>query len=448
MKPSPAPRPTSRAGPVPGYSGDWWIEQNRTSSRSRKIAFVPLPWCTSKSKISTRRAPCASIACCAPIAMLSNRQKPIACARSAWWPGGRCSDAPAETPSSPSSASTSATAPPAACSAASNEPGLTIVSMSIIPPPRAQSRSMRSMCSGGWIAAICSRVAAGDSRTSQPSQSRSLSARSIATIRRAFSGCAPVSCSSDDGWRSRTGAAIRIPYPAGARRTGDQQRPRGRRRRCRRPVRRPARGERGRVGRARVGDAARADRELLGPGRDRRRARGRGLLRAPSRRHRGGGPPARAPLGRRGARPRGAAVRQRPRADGRALRRRPPRRARARPRGRALASAASCTRAAARRAAASCASSRRSPSTRRASRCSRARARRAPGCTTAAAPASCSRTAAPSAPARRSSPPAAPRRCGRARRTRRARWGSACRSRTPRAPSSPTSSSSSFTRPR
>ena len=59
---------------------------------------------------------------------------------------------------------------------------------------------MRSMCAIGCTAAIGSRAAAGDSRTSQPSQSRSLSARSIATIRRAFSGCPPVSCSSDEGW--------------------------------------------------------------------------------------------------------------------------------------------------------------------------------------------------------------------------------------------------------
>jgi hypothetical protein len=72
--------------------------------------------------------------------------------------------------------------------------------MSSIPPPRAQNASMRSMCRIGWTAAIVARAAAGDSRTSQPSQSRSRRARSIATIRRAFSGCPPVSCSSDDGW--------------------------------------------------------------------------------------------------------------------------------------------------------------------------------------------------------------------------------------------------------
>src|SRR4051794_29942617 len=35
----------------------------------------------------------------------------------------------------------------------------------------------------------------------------------MATIRRGDSGCAPVLCSSDDGWRIRTGGAIRIRYP-------------------------------------------------------------------------------------------------------------------------------------------------------------------------------------------------------------------------------------------
>src|SRR3954462_3596944 len=59
VKPVPAPEPTSDAGPVPGYSGDWWIEQNRTSSVAWKMSFVPLPGCTSQSTISTRPAPWA-----------------------------------------------------------------------------------------------------------------------------------------------------------------------------------------------------------------------------------------------------------------------------------------------------------------------------------------------------------------------------------------------------
>ena len=86
--------------------------------------------------------------------------------------------------------------------------------MSIMPPPRAASASIRSTCAAGCTASIAARDAAGDRRTSHPSQSRSLSARSIATIRRADSGCAPVSCSSDEGWRSRTRPGIRDTVPA------------------------------------------------------------------------------------------------------------------------------------------------------------------------------------------------------------------------------------------
>jgi hypothetical protein len=47
------------------------------------MAFVPLPWCTSQSKISTRSIPCASIARRAATAMLLKMQKPIARAGSA-----------------------------------------------------------------------------------------------------------------------------------------------------------------------------------------------------------------------------------------------------------------------------------------------------------------------------------------------------------------------------
>ncbi len=59
MNPRPAPDPTSRADPVPGYSGDWWMETNRTSSTAWKMSLVPLPWWTSQSTIITRSRPCA-----------------------------------------------------------------------------------------------------------------------------------------------------------------------------------------------------------------------------------------------------------------------------------------------------------------------------------------------------------------------------------------------------
>src|SRR3954468_16418000 len=40
VNPVPAREPTSDIGPVPGYSGDWWIEQYRTSSVAWKMSFV------------------------------------------------------------------------------------------------------------------------------------------------------------------------------------------------------------------------------------------------------------------------------------------------------------------------------------------------------------------------------------------------------------------------
>ncbi len=47
------------------------------------MSFVPLPWCTSQSRISTRSAPWAARACAAATATLLKKQKPIACDASA-----------------------------------------------------------------------------------------------------------------------------------------------------------------------------------------------------------------------------------------------------------------------------------------------------------------------------------------------------------------------------
>ncbi len=91
---------------------------NSTSRESWKIAFVPLPWCTSQSSTSTRSAPSESSAWRAATATFANRQKPIALAHSAWCPGGRSAEKPVRSPP-PSSASASAHAPPAARRAAS-----------------------------------------------------------------------------------------------------------------------------------------------------------------------------------------------------------------------------------------------------------------------------------------------------------------------------------------
>ncbi len=151
------------------------------------MSLVPLPWCTSQSRISTRSAPCAERACAAASATLLKKQKPIARATPAWWPGGRSADTPHGSPSR-SSASTSATAPPAERSAASYVPATADVSRSIAPPPRADSAATMSTCSGGCTRASSSRVARGASTRSQPNQSwRSISASS-ATIRAGRSG--------------------------------------------------------------------------------------------------------------------------------------------------------------------------------------------------------------------------------------------------------------------
>src|SRR6185437_13468584 len=58
--------------PEPGYSGHWWVDTNRTSGRSQKAAWVPLPWWTSQSTTSTRSPSAASAA--AATAMWLTRQ--------------------------------------------------------------------------------------------------------------------------------------------------------------------------------------------------------------------------------------------------------------------------------------------------------------------------------------------------------------------------------------
>ena len=57
------------------------------------------------------------------MAMLLNRQKPIARSRSAWWPGGRSAQNALRALPSATTAPTAAQAAPAARSAASAEPG-------------------------------------------------------------------------------------------------------------------------------------------------------------------------------------------------------------------------------------------------------------------------------------------------------------------------------------
>ena len=70
-----------------------------------------------------------------------------------------------------------------------------------MPPPRAEIALISSTWAALWTRSSCSRVAAGASTRSRPSQSRSDIASSIAVSLLAFSGWPPVSCwkSSDVG---------------------------------------------------------------------------------------------------------------------------------------------------------------------------------------------------------------------------------------------------------
>ena len=101
-----------------------------TRSSPAMMSSVPLPWWTSKSTIATRSRPRTSSACRAATATLLKKQKPIACARVAWWPGGRTAQNAFST--SPSmTASVAATAAPAARITACQVPAAAIVSASM-----------------------------------------------------------------------------------------------------------------------------------------------------------------------------------------------------------------------------------------------------------------------------------------------------------------------------
>jgi len=132
------------------------------------MSCVPLPWCTSKSAIATRRRPCATIACAAPTATLLNRQNPIASLRVAWWPGGRTAQNARRTWPLLSTASTAATTAPAARSAASAEPGDSAVSSSShCVSPIGTVSSTRWTCASSCTRSSWSRVARGASTRSR-----------------------------------------------------------------------------------------------------------------------------------------------------------------------------------------------------------------------------------------------------------------------------------------
>ena len=72
-----------------------------------------------------------------------------------------------------------------------------IVSTSRAPPPASAAFRIASTYSCGWIAVTAARSASGASRLSRPSHPRASSSFSIAGMRDLFSGCGPVSCSSE-----------------------------------------------------------------------------------------------------------------------------------------------------------------------------------------------------------------------------------------------------------
>ena len=165
---------------------------------------------------------------------------------------------------------------------------------------------------------------------------RALDGRRSAPAR---SGCGPVSCSSDDGWRSRSGAAISLRYPrmagparietdlvvVGAGAAGLY-------------AALTAAGAGARVALVSATPLARTASYWAQGGLAAALARRR-LARPAPRGHRARRARPRAHERRDRPVPRGAAHRGRPRAPRRALRRRPPRQPRARPRGRPLAPA-------------------------------------------------------------------------------------------------------------
>ena len=89
-----------------GGEGGWWgavgggghhtgtrLQQAALPLRGNAVPRAPrpphAPWCTSKSKMSTRRSPCARCACRAATHTLPTMQKPMPPRGSEWCPGGR-----------------------------------------------------------------------------------------------------------------------------------------------------------------------------------------------------------------------------------------------------------------------------------------------------------------------------------------------------------------------
>mmetsp|Transcript_4558 Transcript_4558/g.12455 ORF Transcript_4558/g.12455 Transcript_4558/m.12455 type:complete len:229 (-) Transcript_4558:594-1280(-) len=170
------------------------------------MCCVPLPWCTSQSRMSTRCAPqpCAALAA---TAALLKKQKPMAMLLSAWWPGGRTMAAPCAASPWTTLQATSA-APPAANRAQWKVCALAYMSLvmrsskgGMSPGPRSTaSARTKLMSSPECTACRASREASGHSTRVQRSARLDARMRDMtARTRSGRSGCGnslPSSCSS------------------------------------------------------------------------------------------------------------------------------------------------------------------------------------------------------------------------------------------------------------
>nr|WP_228740375.1 hypothetical protein [Pseudonocardia oceani] len=71
-----------------GKQRSWCSEIVSTDGSSAKIAWAPLPWCTSQSTIAIRSIPSTACACFAAIATLLKMQNPSPVSGRAWCPAG------------------------------------------------------------------------------------------------------------------------------------------------------------------------------------------------------------------------------------------------------------------------------------------------------------------------------------------------------------------------
>ena len=210
MKPSPAPGARRRSrGRVPGYSGDSWIETNRTrGSRAEDVVRAVAVVHVEVEDHHALRVPAIERVAGADRDAVEQAEAHRAVDLGVV-PGrpvhrGAGARARAEQlvderlPRRPRRA-----APPR------SEPSDTTVSRSIAPPPAAHSASRRATCAGGCTACRAARARRPGSRARASPASRA--PRAPARSRRC-ARCAPDArrcrARSEDGWRQRTGRSM------------------------------------------------------------------------------------------------------------------------------------------------------------------------------------------------------------------------------------------------